>query len=65
MKMPPKEISKKDLLDQHKADLSDKAANHAWNKFNSVISQKVKAFNSEGKVCMHHLVNAVTYQKLE
>ena len=61
--MPLKEIAKKDLLDHCKSDHSAQAANHAWNKFNSLISQKVKALNSKGKVCMHNLENAVAYTK--
>lgn len=42
--------SKKELLQLCKTDLSAQAANHAWNKFNNLINNKVKALHLEGKV---------------
>lgn len=42
--------SKKELLKLCKTELSAQAANHAWNKFNNLINNKVKALNLEGKV---------------
>ncbi|XP_068749370.1 uncharacterized protein [Montipora capricornis] len=41
-----KEMAKKELC---KANLSAQAANHAWNKFNNLINNKVKSLNLEGK----------------
>jgi len=49
-----KEItSKKELLQLCKTDLSAQAANHAWNKFNNLIENKVKALHLEGKVHLY------------
>ena len=42
--------SKKELLQLCKTDLSAQAANHACNKFNNLINNKVKALHLEGKV---------------
>lgn len=57
-----KEVMSQNLfLKTGKSDLSAQATNHAWNKFSSLICQKKEALNSEGKVCMHNLVNAVAY----
>lgn len=46
-----KEMTKKELLELScKASLSAQAANHAWNKFNNLINNKVQSLNLEGKL---------------
>ena len=45
---PKVETQKK--LELCKSNLSAQAANHAWNKLNNLINDKVKSLNLEGKV---------------
>ena len=44
-----KEMVKREL-ELCKSNLSTQAANHAWNKLNNLINNKVKSLNLEGKV---------------
>jgi len=72
---PKVETQKK--LELCKSNLSAQAANHAWNKLNNLINDKVKSLNLEGKVdrdrciivALHYLrakkVPDVTLKKLK
>ena len=44
------ELSKKQLVKLCKTNLSAQLANHAWNRFNSIINHKVKELSTQNKV---------------
>ena len=44
-----KEMTKKELLELCKANLSAQAVDHAWNKFNNLINNTAKSLILEGK----------------
>ena len=44
------ELLKKQLVKWCKANLSAQVANHAWNRFNSIINHKVKELSTQNKV---------------